>query len=84
MKVNGNILLDKKGSFSNINQHKAEYAVYDFASMVKEADESKDTLFYDSDEWFQFYAKNQLNAESKYTAMCEFDDSGKLLSSKFE
>jgi len=57
MKVNGNIILDKKGSFSNINQHNAEYAVYDFASMVKEADKSKDTLFYDSDEWFQFYAK---------------------------
>lgn len=34
--------------------------------------------------WFQFYAKNQLNAESKHTAMCEFDDDGKLLSSKFE
>lgn len=34
--------------------------------------------------WFQFYAKNQLNAESKHTGMCEFDDSGKLLSSKFE
>ena len=34
--------------------------------------------------WFQFYAKNQLNAESKHTAMCEFDDSGKLLTSKFE
>jgi len=34
--------------------------------------------------WFQFYAKNKLNAESKHTAMCEFDDSGKLLSSKFE
>ena len=34
--------------------------------------------------WFQFYAKNQFNAESKHTAMCEFDDSGKLLSSKFE
>ena len=58
MKVNGNILLDKKGSFSNINQHNAEYAVYDFASMVKEADKSKDTLYYDSDEWFQFHAKS--------------------------
>lgn len=34
--------------------------------------------------WFQFYAKNQFNAESKHTAMCEFDDSGKLLNSKFE
>lgn len=34
--------------------------------------------------WFQFYAKNKFNAESKHTAMCEFDDSGKLLSSKFE
>lgn len=34
--------------------------------------------------WFQFYAKNQLNAESKHTGMCEFDDSGKLLRSKFE
>ena len=34
--------------------------------------------------WFQFYAKNQFNAESKHTAMCEFDDDGKLLSSKFE
>lgn len=34
--------------------------------------------------WFQFYAKNQLSAESKHTGMCEFDDSGKLLSSKFE
>lgn len=34
--------------------------------------------------WFQFYAKNQLNAESKHTGMCEFDDSGKFLSSKFE
>ncbi|AEO01013.1 hypothetical phage protein [Psychrobacter phage Psymv2] len=34
--------------------------------------------------WFQFYAKNQFNAESKHTGMCEFDDSGKLLSSKFE
>lgn len=34
--------------------------------------------------WFQFYAKNQLNAESKHTGMCEFDDSGKFLRSKFE
>lgn len=34
--------------------------------------------------WFQFYAKNQFNAESKHTAMCEFDDNGNLLSSKFE
>lgn len=34
--------------------------------------------------WFQFYAKNQFNAESKHTGMCEFDDDGKLLSSKFE
>lgn len=34
--------------------------------------------------WFQFYAKNQFNAESKHTAMCEFDDDGNLLSSKFE
>lgn len=34
--------------------------------------------------WLQFYAKNKFNAESKHTAMCEFDDSGKLLSSKFE
>ena len=34
--------------------------------------------------WFQFYAKNQLNAESKHTGMCEFDDDGNLLSSKFE
>lgn len=33
--------------------------------------------------WFQFYAKNQFNAESKHTAMCEFDDDGNLLSSKF-
>lgn len=34
--------------------------------------------------WFQFYAKNQFNSESKHTAMCEFDDDGNLLSSKFE
>ncbi|MBE0441426.1 hypothetical protein EI164_05015 [Psychrobacter sp. FME13] len=34
--------------------------------------------------WFQFYAKNQFNAESKHTAMCEFDEDGKLLSSKYE
>ncbi|AAZ19429.1 hypothetical protein Psyc_1581 [Psychrobacter arcticus 273-4] len=34
--------------------------------------------------WFQFYAKNQLNAESKHTGMCEFDENGQLLSSKFE
>lgn len=34
--------------------------------------------------WFQFYAKNQFNAESKHTAMCEFDNGGNLLSSKFE
>ncbi len=34
--------------------------------------------------WLQFYAKNQLNAESKHTGMCEFDDNGKLLNSKFE
>lgn len=34
--------------------------------------------------WFQFYAKNQFNAESKHTAMCEFDGNGELLSSKFE
>jgi len=34
--------------------------------------------------WFQFYAKNQFNAESKHTGMCEFDDDGNLLSSKFE
>ena len=57
MKVNGRILLDKKGAFSKINQHNAEYAIYDFASMVKEADESKDTLYYDNDEWGQFHAK---------------------------
>ena len=57
MKVNGSILLDKKGAFSNINQHNAEYAICDFASMVKEADESKDTLYYDNDEWGQFHAK---------------------------
>ena len=57
MKVNGSILLDKKGTFSNIHQHNAEYAIYDFVSMVKEADDSKDTLYYDNDEWGQFYAK---------------------------
>ena len=34
--------------------------------------------------WFQFNTKNQFNAESKHTGMCEFDDDGKLLSSKFE
>ena len=34
--------------------------------------------------WLQFYAKNQLNAESKHTGKCEFDDDGKILSSKFE
>lgn len=34
--------------------------------------------------WFQFYAKNQFNAESKHTGMCEFDDNGELLLSKFE
>lgn len=34
--------------------------------------------------WFQFYAKNQFNAESKHTGVCEFDDDGNLLSSKFE
>lgn len=34
--------------------------------------------------WFQFYAKNQFNAESKHTGMCEFDDNGNLISSKFE
>ena len=34
--------------------------------------------------WFQFYVKNQFNAESRHTAMCEFDDDGNLLSSKFE
>lgn len=34
--------------------------------------------------WFQFYAKNQFNAESKHTGVCEFDDEGNLLSSKFE
>ncbi len=34
--------------------------------------------------WLQFYAKNQLNAESKHTGMCEFDDNGILLASKFE
>lgn len=34
--------------------------------------------------WFQFYAKNKFNAESKHTGMCEFDDNGNILSSKFE
>ena len=34
--------------------------------------------------WFQFYAKNQLNVESKHTGTCEFDDDGNLLRSKFE
>lgn len=34
--------------------------------------------------WLQFYAKNQLNAESKHTGKCEFDDNGKLLSSMYE
>ncbi|MFK3999867.1 hypothetical protein ACI2I3_00770 [Psychrobacter namhaensis] len=34
--------------------------------------------------WLQFYAKNKFNAESKHTGMCEFDDNGNILSSKFE
>ena len=50
MKVNGSILLDKSGVFSNVNQHNALKAIYDFASMVKEADACKDTLYYDSEE----------------------------------
>ena len=57
MKANGSILLEKKGTFSKINQHNAKYAIYDFASMVKEADKCKDSFYYDSDEWMQFHAK---------------------------
>ena len=64
MKVNGSILLDKKGAFSNINKHNAEYAIYDFASMVKEADASKDSFYYDSDEWGLFHEKGYTPQDS--------------------
>lgn len=57
MKVNGSILLVRDGSFSNITHHNIQKAIFDFASMVKEADNSKDTLYYDSDEWGQFHAR---------------------------
>lgn len=58
MEVNGNILLVEEGAFSKINPLNAESAVTDFAYMVKEADASKDALFYDSEEWEQFYANS--------------------------
>lgn len=56
MKVSGNILLDKRGAFPHVHKHNINYAVYDFTSMVKEADACKDTLYYDSEEWELFYA----------------------------
>lgn len=56
MKVSGSILLDKRGAFPCVQKHYIGCAVYDFASMVKEADACKDTLYYDSDEWEEFYA----------------------------
>lgn len=58
MKVNGNILLVEEGAFSKINPLNAENIIEDFAYMVKEADASKDALFYDSEEWEQFYANS--------------------------
>lgn len=57
MKVNGSILLDKNGSLSNINNC-SDYLILDFVSMIKEAYASKDTIYYDSDEWGEFYAKS--------------------------
>ena len=56
MKVSGSILLDKRGAFPHVHKHNINYAVGDFVSMVKEADASKDTLYYDSEEWELFYA----------------------------
>lgn len=56
MKVNGNILLEQSGAFPNVHKHNIKYAVLDFALMVKEATISKDTLYYDSEEWGKFYA----------------------------
>ena len=56
MKVNGSILLDKRGAFLHVNKHNINHAVDDFVSMVKEADACKDTLYYDSEEWESFYA----------------------------
>lgn len=57
MEVNGNILLDKKGSLENINKDKSRQIVCDFVSMVTIADECRDSLYYDCDEWANFYAK---------------------------
>lgn len=58
MKVNGSILLDRQGSFSKINQYNINTSILNFAYMVKEADDCKDTLYYDSEEWMQFHAKS--------------------------
>lgn len=57
MKVKGSILLDENGAYSNINQNNVKNAIMDFASMVKEADKCKDTLYYSDDKWGQFHAK---------------------------
>ncbi len=57
MRVNGSILLDKNGSLSKISNC-SDYLIFDFVSMIEEAYASKDTFYYDSDEWGDFYAKS--------------------------
>lgn len=56
MKVNGSILLDKRGAFPYVHEHNINYAVDDFVFMLEEASKCKDKLYYDSEEWELFHA----------------------------
>lgn len=57
MKIGGNVLMDKNGSFAHVKPHDAQHAICGFASMVETADYCKDSLYYEGEEWEDFYAR---------------------------
>lgn len=57
MKIGGSVLMDKNGSFDHVKPHDAQHAICGFASMVQTADYCKDSLYYEGEEWADFYAR---------------------------
>lgn len=57
MKIGGNVLMGEKGSFAHVKPQDAQHAICGFASMVQTADYCKDSLYYEGEEWADFYAR---------------------------
>lgn len=57
MKIGGNVLMSEKGSFAHVKPQDAQHAICGFASMVQTADYCKDSLYYEGEEWADFYAR---------------------------